>query len=276
MYWCSRLGEERARVINDFFNPGDVICDMFCGIGPLSVRAAKVKGLKVLANDLNPDCYHYLRRNICKNKVADLVIPFCMDGREFVRHVVSQSNDKEVLEKEEEKKEVLNNKQDKKKQKKKRAPSQKEEEAKLVPESEKISPIPNRSFLHFDHVYMNLPMDAVEFLDAFIGIFNEANPEIWERSTPEGLKSGKGLPLIHVYGFTTENQDKEKAKEYFVNRINEVFKDCGGFTADRLLGFHNNRDVSRVSSMYCVTFRLPEEVAYHNPHKRKKVEETNA
>ena len=76
VYWCSRLGYERERVIKDFFNPGDVICDMFCGVGPLSVKAAKEKSLKVLANDLNPDCYHYLRRNICQNKVADLVIPF--------------------------------------------------------------------------------------------------------------------------------------------------------------------------------------------------------
>lgn len=76
VYWCSRLGMERTRVINEFFKPGDILCDMFCGIGPLSVRAAKVKDIKVLANDLNPDCYHYLRKNIAQNKVADLVVPF--------------------------------------------------------------------------------------------------------------------------------------------------------------------------------------------------------
>jgi len=55
VYWCSRLGQERIRVVKEFFNAGDVICDMFCGIGPLSIKAAKEKGLKVLANDLNPD-----------------------------------------------------------------------------------------------------------------------------------------------------------------------------------------------------------------------------
>ena len=76
VYWCSRLGMERERVIKEFFQPGDILCDMFCGIGPLSIRAAKAKGVKVLANDLNPDCYHYLRKNIAQNKVADLVIPF--------------------------------------------------------------------------------------------------------------------------------------------------------------------------------------------------------
>lgn len=273
VYWCSRLSNERTRVIEEFFNPGDVICDMFCGIGPLSVRAAKMRNTKVLANDLNPDCYHYLRKNIVQNKVADLVIPFCMDGREFVRHVIAESNNQEVLAKEEEKKEEPTE-EDKKKKKKRKYPTQREEEVKLVAESETISPIPNRSFLHFDHVYMNLPMDAIEFLDVFIGLFNQANPEVWDRTDkPEGMQRGRGLPLIHVYGFTVENQDKEKAKENFAGRIGEVFKECGGFSGDQILRFHNNRDVSKVSSMYCISFRLPEEVAYHNQHKRKKVEE---
>lgn len=172
---------------------------------------------------------------------------------------------------EEEKKEPTDGKK-----KKRKPPSQKKEEAKLIPESETITPIRNRSFLHFDHVYMNLPMDAIEFLDAFIGLYNDANPEIWDKNDkPEGVKSGKGLPLIHVYGFTVENQDKEKAREFFAERINKVYNDCGGFKQEQILAFHNNRDVSNVSSMYCVTFRLPESVAYHNSHKRMKMEEEN-
>ena len=273
VYWCSRLGHERNRVVNDFFNPGDVVWDMFCGVGPLSVKAAKEKQLKVLANDLNPDCYHYLRRNICQNKVADLVIPFCMDGREFIRHLINESNSETVLNKEEEEKKEVSEKTGDKKKKKKN-PTTKEEEAKLVPESEKISPLPNKSFLHFDHVYMNLPMDAIEFLDVFIGLFNQANLDIWDKECkPEGWKTGKGLPLIHVYGFTLENQDIDKAREFFVKRIGEVFNECGGFSDDQLLKFHNNRDVSRSSSMYCITFRLPYEVAYHPIHKRQKTDE---
>jgi len=34
--------------------------------------------------------------------------------------------------------------------------------------------------LRFDHCYMNLPVDAVEFLDVFVGLFNKANPKIWK------------------------------------------------------------------------------------------------
>jgi len=70
---------------------------MFCGIGPMAIKAAKEAGLKVLASDLNPDCYHYLWNNIIMNKCADTVIPFCMDAREFALHVIDQSNNQQVL-----------------------------------------------------------------------------------------------------------------------------------------------------------------------------------
>ena len=77
------MASERTRVINEYIKPGDVLLDMFCGIGPMAIKSAKDKGIRVLASDLNPDCYKYLRRNIVLNKCADLVVPFCMDAREF-------------------------------------------------------------------------------------------------------------------------------------------------------------------------------------------------
>ena len=60
---------------------------------------------------------------------------------------------------------------------------------------------------------MNLPMDAVEFLDCFIGAFKKADKTIWTNA------DGKvELPLIHVYGFTNEKENK-KAMHYFTERI---------------------------------------------------------
>lgn len=48
--------------------PGQLLADIFCGVGPLAVRAAK-KGVYVIANDLNPECYKYLLINAKENKV---------------------------------------------------------------------------------------------------------------------------------------------------------------------------------------------------------------
>jgi tRNA (guanine37-N1)-methyltransferase len=60
VYWCSKLGSERNRMIESLLKEGDVLCDMFCGIGPVAVKAAVKKQIRVLANDLNPACYEFL------------------------------------------------------------------------------------------------------------------------------------------------------------------------------------------------------------------------
>ena len=66
---------------------------MFCGVGPLAVKAAvKRPGLKVIANDLNPQGVQYLKENIKLNKVAPRVTPFNMDARDFVRMLVDRSH----------------------------------------------------------------------------------------------------------------------------------------------------------------------------------------
>ena len=176
VYWCSKLGSERNRMIENLLKPGEVLCDMFCGIGPLAVKAAVKKQIKVIANDLNPACFEYLKKNIDMNKVRKLVIPFNMDAREFVRHVVAQSNDSAQT---------------------------------IIPED----------FLRFDHCYMNLPVDAVEFLDAFIGLFKNANPKVWSKNNDGEIT----LPMIHVYGFTFHHEE-EKAKEYFIERIGKAMQ----------------------------------------------------
>jgi len=51
---------------------GDVLYDIFAGVGPFVVPAAK-KGCRVIANDLNPDSVHWLQQNVDLNKVKDKV-----------------------------------------------------------------------------------------------------------------------------------------------------------------------------------------------------------
>ena len=94
MYWCSKLSTERNRMIQEYLKDGEVLCDMFCGIGPLAVKAAvKRKGLKVVCNDLNPEGIQCCHENIKMNKVSKQVKAYNMDAREFVKWHVAQSND---------------------------------------------------------------------------------------------------------------------------------------------------------------------------------------
>mmetsp|Transcript_18011 Transcript_18011/g.24147 ORF Transcript_18011/g.24147 Transcript_18011/m.24147 type:complete len:163 (+) Transcript_18011:483-971(+) len=93
VYWCSKLSTERSRVISDLLKPTDILCDMFCGVGPLAVKAAvKLPKLRVLANDLNPIAHEYLEKNIKLNKLGSRVIPFNMDARTYLRMLVDKNH----------------------------------------------------------------------------------------------------------------------------------------------------------------------------------------
>jgi len=70
------------------FKSSDRICDVFAGIGPFAVPAAK-KGCFVYANDLNPRSYHYLVHNLRLNKVQDKARAYNLDGREFIRQILN-------------------------------------------------------------------------------------------------------------------------------------------------------------------------------------------
>jgi len=84
VYWNSRLQTEHARLVALFDPARDVVCDMFAGVGPFALPAAK-RGCVVYANDLNPRSHHYLLRNIELNGLQDKVRASNLDGREFVR-----------------------------------------------------------------------------------------------------------------------------------------------------------------------------------------------
>jgi len=87
VYWNSRLGTEHERLVKGF-KPGEIIVDMFCGVGPFAVPAAK-KGCIVYANDLNPESYASLVHNVKINKCQPNTIScFNMDGRQFIKDLV--------------------------------------------------------------------------------------------------------------------------------------------------------------------------------------------
>ena len=109
----------------------------------------------------------------------------------------------------------------------------------------------DQQFRHFDHVYMNLPADAVEFLDIFKGFLHYADKDTWNLNN---------LPMIHVYGFESGDSAHE-IKEKFTLRIKKAMT---LFSVDEILDIHTIKDVSSLKKMYCVRFKLSKEVALYS------------
>lgn len=136
VYWNSRLQHEHRRLVQ-LFRPGERVCDLFCGVGPFAVPAAK-KGCQVWANDLNPASIEFLTLNRRLNKIPESNLRINNgDARDYVKksHELLNSNSNA---------------------------------SSSTPEG--------REELFFDHYVMNLPASAHEFLDAFDCI-RAKNPE---------------------------------------------------------------------------------------------------
>ncbi|CAA0841195.1 tRNA (guanine(37)-N1)-methyltransferase 1 [Striga hermonthica] len=90
---------------------------------------------------------------------------------------------------------------------------------------------------HIDHVIMNLPASALQFLDAFRGLIHTKH---WKGS----------LPWIHCYCFMRSNETDGKI-------ISEAETALGARIQDPI--FYRIRDVAPNKAMFCLSFRLPEE-----------------
>lgn len=71
-YFTGRLGTERLRVAEQV-SPGQVVLDMFAGVGPFALLLAK-RGAFVIAMDKNPVAVKYLRENARLNRIRDIEI----------------------------------------------------------------------------------------------------------------------------------------------------------------------------------------------------------
>ncbi|KAG8036383.1 hypothetical protein G9C98_003705 [Cotesia typhae] len=93
VYWNSRLSTEHTNLLK-FMNKNDVLYDVFAGVGPFSIPAAR-KGVQVLANDLNPESFRWLQYNATANK-AKKIVSFNRDGRDFLHNEVKNIYLKDV------------------------------------------------------------------------------------------------------------------------------------------------------------------------------------
>ncbi|CCF60581.1 hypothetical protein KAFR_0K02270 [Kazachstania africana CBS 2517] len=247
VYWNSRLHTEHDRLVTKYFKTGEVVCDVFAGVGPFAVPAGK-KEVIVLANDLNPESFKYLQENIDNNKVGELVKPFNLDGGQFIRKSVDLL--KELIESHENGQIKLAIKKQRKRHKKN---NDSEIKTAVAPQPQfKIIPIPRE----ISHFVMNLPDSAIEFLGNFVGLYSQEPQE----------RDDRKMPWIHVHCFEKYGNDEEPSNEELHSRVHRRILESMQTTEDILplknLLFHLVRKVSPTKPMYCISFQLPKKLAY--------------
>jgi tRNA (guanine37-N1)-methyltransferase len=86
VYFNPRLATERMRIAK-MVTPGEVVADMFCGVGPFSLLVSKFsKAEKIYAIDINPHAVTFLKENITLNHCNN-VIPILGDAKEKIKIV---------------------------------------------------------------------------------------------------------------------------------------------------------------------------------------------
>ncbi|TEY81855.1 hypothetical protein BOTCAL_0031g00470 [Botryotinia calthae] len=236
VYWNSRLQTEHKRLV-DLFEPGDVVCDVMAGVGPFALPAGK-KGVFVWANDLNPDSYKAMKDAVIRNKVENFVHPFNEDGHKFIHQAADEilqltaTNQNTI---------IIAPKR----------PSRSAPPSSQPPPPPKILTIPNT----ISHFVMNLPATAIDFLPSFHGVYHKSQHLFAPRTETK-------LPMVHVHCFAAKNEDNEAANIEICERVSEKL----GMKIEQGDKYETKvwdvRDVAPKKRMFCVSFRIPEEVAF--------------
>ena len=96
VYFSPRLGTEHLNVVNQI-KKGEVVFDLFAGVGPYAIPAAK-KAKRVVAIDINKNAIKYLKENAKLNKVKNKIEAYVGDCRKVVKkHKWKQKADRVIM-----------------------------------------------------------------------------------------------------------------------------------------------------------------------------------
>jgi len=97
VYFSSRLAHERLRIAK-LVRPGEVVTNLFAGVGCYSIVIAKQSGAaKIYSIDKNPVAIEYTKENIRINKVGDRVVPILGDARDVVEKQLAGKSDRVIM-----------------------------------------------------------------------------------------------------------------------------------------------------------------------------------
>jgi len=95
-FFSPRLSTERERIANLIQN-GEVMTNMFAGIGMFSIMAAKKKKCTVYSLDINPVASKLCETNIGLNKLAGKVISINGDASEIINNQLMNKSDRTLM-----------------------------------------------------------------------------------------------------------------------------------------------------------------------------------
>jgi tRNA (guanine37-N1)-methyltransferase len=96
VFFSPRLSTERNRIA-DLVKDGEIVINMFGGIGMFSIMAAKKKKCTVYNIDINPDAARLCEKNISLNKLTGNVISLHGDASQIIKEKLEGKGDRVLM-----------------------------------------------------------------------------------------------------------------------------------------------------------------------------------
>ncbi|KAG0151679.1 hypothetical protein CROQUDRAFT_86295 [Cronartium quercuum f. sp. fusiforme G11] len=237
VYYNPRLSTEHAKLVSTFLNPREVLLDAFAGVGPFAIQAARNHSCFVIASDLNPSAVEALKRNVTLNRLSSRVRVFSGDARDRIRDGVMNVWQNPFVEPPP-------------------PPTRRSSSIKEIKVIvEKPKPEPSRLVSHF---VMNLPELALNFLDAYIGLYTPLLKEFGQDF--KTVVDNSPLPMVHCYCFS-KAEEGEEAERDICDRATLAL----GYKVHSSISRFELAHVRKVAphkDMYRLSFELPREVLF--------------